>query len=155
MRKLFALSKPIEGKPRLIGELTEENGQYTFEYRLGGRFPEWFLQIDEFPDPDRKYTDDEVRNLIYRLIPKANHMLIEIALKKAKARVYSARGGTLAVCAGDNTTKSNIAKIEVPASGRWSIINVNLLEAVVGIQDLFVSLESNNPVQIDWISFEY
>jgi len=76
------------------------------------------------------------------------------ALKKAKARVYSARGGTLVVCAGKNTDESIIAKIEVPASGRWSVIDTQLLRTVTGIQDLFTSLEGNNPVQVDWISFE-
>ncbi|GHU76499.1 hypothetical protein FACS1894188_09120 [Clostridia bacterium] len=44
MRKLFVTSKPMGGRRRLIGELTEENGEYTFEYKLGGKLPEWYLQ---------------------------------------------------------------------------------------------------------------
>jgi len=75
-------------------------------------------------------------------------------LKKAKARVYSGRGGTLVIRAGKNTTAPVIAKIEVPASGRWSVKDTNLLENISGIQDIFVSIEGANPVQIDWVSFE-
>jgi len=71
-------------------------------------------------------------------------------LKKMKARVYSARGGTLVVSAGKNV----IAKLEVPASGRWSVFDVNLSGTARGIQDILVSLDGNNPVQVDWISFE-
>jgi len=72
-------------------------------------------------------------------------------LKKMKARVYSARGGTLLVGTGKIPV---IAKLEVPASGRWSVIDVNVSEKARGIQDIVVSLEGKNPVQVDWISFE-
>jgi len=72
-------------------------------------------------------------------------------LKKMKARVYSARGGALLVGTGKIPV---IAKFEVPASGRWSVIDVNLSGKAKGIQDIVVSLEGNNPVQVDWISFE-
>ena len=75
-------------------------------------------------------------------------------LKKVKARVYSARGGTIVIDAGKNTAESGIAKIEVPASGRWSIIYADLTRTLKGTQDLFVSLGGNNAVQVDWISFE-
>ena len=75
-------------------------------------------------------------------------------LKKAKARVYSSRGGTVVVRAGKNDAAPVIAKIEVPASGRWSVFDVNMSGAVSGVQDLFVSLEGDNPVHVDWVSFE-
>ena len=75
-------------------------------------------------------------------------------LKKAKARVYSSRGGTVVVRAGKNDTAPVIAKIEVPSSGRWSVFDVNMSGAVSGVQDLFVSLEGDNPVHVDWVSFE-
>jgi hypothetical protein len=66
------------GKPsRLIGELTEENGEYTFEYKLGGIFPEWFLQIEEFPDAKRVYSDAEVCPFINRLIPSRDNPFSE------------------------------------------------------------------------------
>jgi len=75
-------------------------------------------------------------------------------LKKVKARVYSARGGMLAIRVGKNTAESGIAKIEVSASGRWSVVYADLTRTVKGVQDLFVSLEGKNAVQVDWISFE-
>jgi hypothetical protein len=61
MRKLFVCSKELSTKkgfgnqPRLIGVLTElkpggnqagEYGEYQFEYKLGGQFPEWFLKLE-------------------------------------------------------------------------------------------------------------
>ncbi|MDD3789558.1 MAG: family 43 glycosylhydrolase [Petrimonas sp.] len=77
------------------------------------------------------------------------------ALKKVMARVYSARGGTLTVSAGKNgDVPSPIARIEVPPSGKWSVLDFNLSRTVRGVQDIFVSLNGNNRVQIDWISFE-
>ena len=75
-------------------------------------------------------------------------------LKKAKARVYSARGGTIVIRAGKSATAPVIAKIEVSASGRWSVMDVGLSATVSEVQDIFVSLEGSNTVQIDWISFE-
>ena len=75
-------------------------------------------------------------------------------LKKVKARIYSVRGGTLVVFAGKNTPESVITKIEVPASGKWLVINADLLRTIKGVQDLFVSLEGNDSVQVDWLSFE-
>ena len=75
-------------------------------------------------------------------------------LQKLKACVYSAGGGTLVVRAGKNAVTPVIAKIEIPASGRWLVIEANLSRTVSGIQDLFVFIEGNNPVQVDWISFE-
>ena len=75
-------------------------------------------------------------------------------LKKAKARVYSSGGGRLAVRAGENSTMPVIAKIEVPAGGRWSIIDTNIIGTVRGMQNLFFSIEGKTPVQVDWIKFE-
>jgi len=92
MHKLYALSKAIDGKPRLIGELTEKNGKYSFKYRLGGVFPEWYLELDEFPDPVKIYGDEEVRPLINRLIPKPDSVYIKPALKEANLTEYDEWG---------------------------------------------------------------
>jgi hypothetical protein len=75
-------------------------------------------------------------------------------LKKAKARVYSALGGTLLIRAGKSDAAPVIAKVAVPASGRWSVIDGALSGTPKGVQDVFVSLEGGNPVHVDWISFE-
>lgn len=75
--------------------------------------------------------------------------------KKVMARVHSARGGTLVVSVGSSSsTAQQIAKIEVPASGRWSVLDFKLTKKAKGVNDLFVSLEGENPVQIDWLRFE-
>jgi hypothetical protein len=77
MRKLYALSKPIDGKPqRLIGELSEENGEYTFKYRLCGKFPEWFLRLDEFPQANKIYKGNEVQPFVERKTPKRTSRFI-------------------------------------------------------------------------------
>ena len=77
------------------------------------------------------------------------------SLKKVMARAHSARGGTLVVRAGNaSSTAQQIAKIEVPSSGKWSVLDFGLSGNVKGIHDLFVSLEGGNSVQIDWLRFE-
>ena len=76
------------------------------------------------------------------------------SITKAKARVYSGRGGAIEIKAGKNASAPVIAKIDVPASGKWSVINVNLSGNVRGIQDIFVSHTGEFPVQVDWVSFE-
>jgi hypothetical protein len=77
MRKLYVLSKAIEGKPFLIGELSEENGEYRFEYKLGGYFPRWYLQLDEFPQADKVYRGEEVRPFVEKIVPKRDSVYID------------------------------------------------------------------------------
>jgi hypothetical protein len=69
MRKLYALSKALNGKRHLIGELIENDDKYTFKYKLSGKFHEWFLRLDEFPDATKIYTGQEVNDFIYHIIP--------------------------------------------------------------------------------------
>lgn len=92
MRKLFVLSKPVDNRPRLIGELTEENGEYQFKYRLGGTFPEWYLQLREFPYADKEYSGDDVYRFVKRLIPARNDNYIRSWLRDAKLRKYDEWG---------------------------------------------------------------
>ena len=75
-------------------------------------------------------------------------------LKKVKIRVNSLRGGTLTVCTGKNNVDNVIVKIEVSPGRKWSVLEFDLQKKVKGVQDIFVSLHGNNPVQVDWISFE-
>jgi hypothetical protein len=90
MRKLYMLSALLDGKPRcLIGELTENNGKYSFKYRLGtGELPEWFLRIKEFPDTQKIYGDEDVRKLFSRMIPAPNGFFIKEALETAGLTEY-------------------------------------------------------------------
>ena len=75
-------------------------------------------------------------------------------LRKAKVRVNSIRGGTLTVFTRKNEVENVIAKMEVPPSRRWSVLEFDLQKQAKGVQDLFVKLEGSNTVQVDWISFE-
>ena len=76
-------------------------------------------------------------------------------LEKVTLRAYSARGGTVLVSVGTKKdTARPVAKIEIPSSGKWALFDFDLTEAIKGTQDLFVTLKSSNPVQIDWLRFE-
>jgi hypothetical protein len=86
------MSKDFNGKPRLIGELCEENGEYTFEYKVGGKFHEWFLRLKEFPNPQKVYKGDEVRPFIEMYIPEKNSKYLQQALKSANLSEYDEWG---------------------------------------------------------------
>lgn len=68
--------------------LSEENGVYSFEYRLGNTLPEWFLLIDEFPDITKKYTGNDVEKFIFRLIPRKDNVYINELMKTAELSDY-------------------------------------------------------------------
>lgn len=76
-RMLYVTSKALEGKPRLIGVLSENDGRYKFEYKLGGKLQEWFLLIDEFPDVNKVYEGAEVEQFIFRTIPREDNFYIK------------------------------------------------------------------------------
>ncbi|MGI6046486.1 MAG: family 43 glycosylhydrolase [Petrimonas sp.] len=76
-------------------------------------------------------------------------------LKKVILRVHSFRGGNLVLYVGGKGDRTQlIAKTEIPPSGKWSILDFNLSGKVKGTQDLFVTLEGSNSVQVDWLRFE-
>jgi hypothetical protein len=51
MSKMFYVTtKLFIGGRRLIGILSEVDGQFRFEYKLSKKKREWFCYIDEFPD---------------------------------------------------------------------------------------------------------
>jgi hypothetical protein len=92
IRKLYVLSKPFDGKRRLIGELLENDGEYTFKYKLGGKFPEWFLQLEFFSNPQKIYTGAEVRPFVESIVPDRNLWCISAALKAAGLTEYDEWG---------------------------------------------------------------
>jgi hypothetical protein len=73
--------------------------------------------------------------------------------KKIKARVSSISGGTLLV-RSDGLNKPVVAKINVSKGTQWIEVNASLLKKQTGIHDLFVSLEGEGSIEIDWISFK-
>ncbi|MCL2009858.1 MAG: hypothetical protein FWG71_04855 [Synergistaceae bacterium] len=69
------------GNPILIGILTElEKEKYQFEYKTNGSRNR-ALMISEFTDPSKVYTDDEVNNFIYRIIPKRDNIYCKGIMK--------------------------------------------------------------------------
>jgi hypothetical protein len=88
MRKLYLLSKPLQGVQHLIGILSEENGEYQFEYKLGGKLPKWFLSVEEFSEYNKIYSGKEVDNFIFSFVPKPNDPYIKGFLKAANLENY-------------------------------------------------------------------
>jgi len=96
MRQLYLLSKPFDNRPRLIGVLSElaegvgeKEGEYQFEYKLGGTFPEFFLVVDEFPDPKKVYRGAEARPFVNRIVPKRNSRYIKGFLEEVNLTEYN------------------------------------------------------------------
>ena len=87
-RQLYVTSKFLTGGTRLIGILSENNGEYRFEYKLNGQLQEWFLLLDEFPDVNKVYTGDDVERFIYRIIPKRDSRYINELLESANTSEY-------------------------------------------------------------------
>jgi len=88
IRKLYVLSKAMEGGPRLIGILSEHQGEYEFEYKLGGKEREWYLHIWEFPDITKVYRGKDVEKFVKRLVPRKESPYIAGFLKDAGLAEY-------------------------------------------------------------------
>jgi hypothetical protein len=88
MRQLYLLSKPLKGQHHLIGILSEDNGEYQFEYKLGGKLPYWWLAVEEFPDYNKVYKGKEVDKFIFSFVPKPNDTYIKGFLKGANLKNY-------------------------------------------------------------------
>ncbi|MCL2400665.1 MAG: hypothetical protein FWC91_13090 [Defluviitaleaceae bacterium] len=87
-RKFYVTTKLFEGGRRLIGILSEANGQYQFEYKVGGKLQEWFLYLDKFPDFKKIYTGEEVEKFIYAFIPRKDGHYANEFLKAANLKEY-------------------------------------------------------------------
>jgi len=87
-RQLYVTSKSLKSGTRLIGILSEENGKYEFEYKLGGFVQEWFLVIKEFPNVSIKYRGSEVERFIERIIPSKDAPYLDKMLENANVIEY-------------------------------------------------------------------
>jgi hypothetical protein len=47
-----------------------------------------------------------------------------------------------------------IAELKVPKNTKWKMIHTSLRNFQPGVENLFVVSKSNNPVELDWISFQ-
>ena len=101
-RKLFVCSKamPVDGKegyfPRLIGILTElepadgfkRPGVYQFEYKTGGSFPEWYLQLADLPDANKIYGNEYLYWFLSRYLPTSDFKYLKLSLKSIGLKKY-------------------------------------------------------------------
>jgi hypothetical protein len=90
MPKLYVVSKKLNDKQYLIGELSFENNEYVFEYKLGDKLPKWHIVLDDyFPDTNRVYRGVEVRPFIEYIVPAADDEDIEDYLRSAGLTAYN------------------------------------------------------------------
>jgi hypothetical protein len=83
MQKIYAIQHDNlydDDKFVLVGEFTNNNGQYSFRYLFGNTQPEYWWIIDEFPDPYRVYQHHEIAPVFEHLanVVRNNDMLEEI-----------------------------------------------------------------------------
>jgi hypothetical protein len=57
---------------------------------MGGKLPEWYLLLDEFPDVTKVYTGDEAWKFVNRFVPEPDHMFIKQLLDSAGLEEYDA-----------------------------------------------------------------
>lgn len=74
-------------------------------------------------------------------------------LKTITVKAWSEKGGVLQVCT-KGTDKKILAEVTIPAVAKWSEIKAPLLKFESGIQNLQVIAKSDNPIEVDWISFQ-
>jgi hypothetical protein len=117
MRKLYLLSKPLQGVQHLIGILSEENGEYQFEYKLGGKLPAWYLSVEEFPDYNTSYSGKDVDKFIYSIIPNSNDDYIKGFLKSANLKKYD-KWELLKYCGRFDPVTQRCLKEELPEGVR-------------------------------------
>ena len=72
-RQLYVTSKNFGDATYLIGLLTEDNGVFKFEYKLGGILQAWYLLIQDFPDVSKTYEGAKVEHFINRFVPPQDH----------------------------------------------------------------------------------
>ena len=73
--------------------------------------------------------------------------------RSIKVKAISKTGGTLQIRL--NSAESPVvAEVKISAVSEWTIIKAPVTGLKAGVQNLFISLKGDNPVEIDWISFE-
>jgi len=81
---------------------------------------------------------------------------VEFGKKKSKkvlVNAVSAAGGVLEIRLND-TKGPVIARVNIPAGNEWNTVSAAVKLKKPGTRNLYIMLVSNNPVEIDWISFK-
>ncbi|MCX6334130.1 MAG: carbohydrate-binding protein [Bacteroidia bacterium] len=73
-------------------------------------------------------------------------------LRSVLIKASSQTGGTLQIHL-DKVEGTLLAEVKIPKGTGWNTINARLLKYQKGIHNLIVSVNDNNPVEVDWISF--
>jgi len=81
---------------------------------------------------------------------------VDFGKKKFKTVVVKAAskaGGTLQIKL-NSANGPVLAKVSIPKGEAWSNVNAKVSGIKAGVQNLVVTSDDNNPVEVDWISFE-
>jgi hypothetical protein len=73
--------------------------------------------------------------------------------KSLLINALSETGGSIQIRL-NNSKGMVIAQVEIPKNREWSIVKAPVPKLKPGVQNLIVLLSGNNPVEVDWISFE-
>jgi len=81
---------------------------------------------------------------------------VDFGKKKAKSvsAMVSARDGGVIQIRLNNNQGPVISEMKIPAGSGWNTVNAKVSKSKKGVQNLVVTSMSNNPVEIDWISFK-
>jgi hypothetical protein len=74
-------------------------------------------------------------------------------MKRVQIYACSAKGGRLQVRL-DNPEGTIISRIRIPEGEKWKVIEAKIICCRPGIHNLVIVSESDNPVEIDWMSFK-
>ena len=74
-------------------------------------------------------------------------------VKRLKARVRSEKGGAITLRTPGEKGMT-IAELPIKPTGTWTEISTNVSNAPTSMQDLIITQTGENPVAVDWISFE-
>jgi hypothetical protein len=73
-------------------------------------------------------------------------------LKTVQANTLSSAGGVLQIRL-DSAEGPMIARIKIPKTTGWVVVETKLLKFVPGIHNLVVLSEDDTPVEVDWVGF--
>lgn len=74
-------------------------------------------------------------------------------LKSVIVKGFSEKGGVLQI-RNKGIEQPVIAEVVIPNGSSWTEIKSPLLKSESGIQNLFITSKSDNPIEVDWIRFE-
>lgn len=77
----------------------------------------------------------------------------EKKLRSVKVRAISPEGSTIQIRL-DKIDGEILSEVKIPKGESWGIVKAKLLKYQKGTHDLFIILQNNSPVEIDWVQFE-